>query len=293
MTPRSFGRRLFATALAVLLSPAVLGAPPASPSPWTTVPVFPTGCYSSRDDFATKIAAAQDAMSREIARQEQINEQLKARLGEGLGKGHDREMAFAKAAQMSQMMMKDPQAAAKMMQQTQSAGTATQATMLRDPENRQKLDMELKNLLTQYNAALGKAVAPVNAKINEFMERKGVRVGWSDLLRMTGSATDAETLSLLKQWNTEREKACAEWWQASGPFHAWFKRYRDYLIQDHIPWQEQNDQAALGFVALATDSTSVPYKSTATMKAVADYMKRAAEVFGNRPDGPMVTGPNR
>jgi hypothetical protein len=39
----------------------------------------------------------------------------------------------------------------------------------------------------------------------------------------------------------ERDKGyaanCAQWWSATGPVHAYMKRYKDYLVQERIPYE--------------------------------------------------------
>jgi hypothetical protein len=253
---------------------------PVGQSPWGRVPALPTACYSNQDDFAAKIAAAQEAVTRDIDQQERVNSDLK-QSAKDADVGDD----ATRAARMQELLAKDPQAAIKMMQQSQSAAATAQTAAPEDTANQQKLDRELKDLLTQYHAALDKAGAPVEKRILDRFAPGGRN--WQGFLSPGASEADrADWASLIEQWNTEREKACTASWQASGPFHAWFKRYRDYLVQDHIPWVEQNEQGASGFLALMADSSSGSYKSTATLKAVSDYMKRAAEVFNNRPSKP-------
>jgi len=263
--------------LAMFLVGLAEAAVPLAQSPWARVPVFPSGCYSTQDDFAAKITAAQATVTRDIAQLEQSNNELKER-----AKNADVGDPAARAARVQSLLMKDPQAAMKMMQQSQAAGTTAQTAAPEDTAKQQMLDRELKDLLTQYRVALDKAVAPVEARILNRFAPGGRK--WQGFLGSGASDADRADWALLnKQWNTEREKACAPWWQASGPFHAWFKRYRDHLIQDHIPWVEQNEQAGAGFMALMADSSSGSYKSTAALNAVSDYMKRASEVFNNRP----------
>lgn len=267
MTPHLLGRRLFLAGLAVFLCPVAMGAPPAAQNPWAKVPAFPTGCYSSRDDFATKIAAAQEALPPEIYRQEQINKELQDRV-----KNMD-------PAQVSSAMMKNPQEMMKIMQENQALGTANQETGQKDEEKRNRLDLELKDLVARYHSALDKARGPIDAKRKTLPLPSGEYAGerWAI----------AENIALTKKANTEYEKLCGEWWSASGPFLGWLKRYRDYLVQDHIPRQEKSDDIAMGTVRLMGASTA-SYRSTAAMKGVLDYMKRASEVFGAREAQPRV-----
>ena len=88
-------------------------AVPLAQSPWARVPAFPSGCYSAQDDFAAKITAAQATVTRDIAQLDQSNNELKER-----AKNADVGDPAARAARVQSLLMKDPQAAMKMMQQS-------------------------------------------------------------------------------------------------------------------------------------------------------------------------------
>jgi hypothetical protein len=278
LKPFVFGLALLAASL------AEAAAPPVAQNPWARVPALPTGCYSSQDDFAAKIAAARDAVTDAIAQRDQANDALKER-----AKAADSGDDATRAARIQALLAKDPQAAMKMMQQIQTAGSTAQTASPTDTANQQKLERELNDLQTQYNAALAKAVAPVDAKFIKRFAPGGDAGKWQGFLSPGAPAADyADWASLNKQWNGEREKACAPWWQASGPFHGWLKRYRDHLVQDHIPWVEQNEQGTSGFMLMMADSPSGSYKSTATLAGVNDYMKHAEAIFNTRPQEPRA-----
>lgn len=283
MMRHSIGQGILASGLVGFLCSVAMGAPPAAQNPWAKVPAFPTGCYSGRDDFAARTAAAQETLSREIARQEQINKQLQDSVK--MDEGTD---PYEYAARMQNAMMNNPQEAMKMAQATQAAGATAEELRPKDVANQQKLDGEMTDLLTRYRAALGKAVAPVDAKFKDLDRRAQKDLVVTEAGDFYAKWAVQEYNALVRQWNAEYEKTCSAWWQASGPFHAWLKRYRDHLVQDHIPWLEQSDNAAYGFMAaLGAGTTAGAYKSTATMNTVADYMKRAGEVFNNRPTEPV------
>jgi len=224
------------------------------------VPAFPTGCYSSRDDFAEMIAAALDALSKEIGRQEQINSELSSRLA--------KMDAAEKQSRVQSFMMNNPQEAMKLMQRSQAMWTAFADTGVRNEEKRQKLEGELKDLQALYNAALDKALAPFGAKFKDLD-------AWAQKdLVIAGEGHDypkwaiAEWDALTSQSNAEYERVRGDWWPASGPFHAWLKRYRDYLVQDQIPPLEEADNVGDGFMVHLLDTPTTSFKSTATMNAI-------------------------
>jgi len=278
MKPLVFGFVLVAASLAQ-------AAAPVAPSPWAQVPAFPTSCYSSKDDFVDKIAAAREVVAGEIDQRRQANNELYERAKEA-DSGDDE----TRRARMQAMMMKDPQATMKMMQGIQGAGNAMNAAAPADNANQQKLDRELKDLQTQYRAALANAVAPVQARIVKRFQPDGSgRQGFlANFGQGYADADFADYAALNQQWNAEHEKACAPWFQASGPFHAWLKRYHDHLVQDHIPSAEKLEQQGYEFRAMMAGSPPGSIQPTAQLEAVSDYLKRAEEIFNSRPLEPRM-----
>jgi len=110
---------------------------------------------------------------------------------------------------------------------------------------KQNADRELKDLLTQYRVALDKAVAPVEARILNRSRRRRKVQGFLGVRRLR---CRPGRLGLAEQrWNTEREKACAPWWQASGRSMPGSSAIVLIWSGSHTLGQ-QNEQAGAGFM---------------------------------------------
>ncbi len=277
MTMHALGGR-FLRGLAVLVATAAVAAP-AAPDPWATVPALPTGCYSSLDDFAEKIAAAGDAISMERDRQDKVNSELTSRLS-ALGPA---EMQ----TRMQTFMMSNPQEAMKLMQQNQALGDTFADDQLKAEANRQKLTAELEGLQARYKTALEAARAPIDARFKELDTRAQKDLVVSGESWVYAPWAVKEHNALVAQWNASSEKVCADWWTASGPFHGWLRRYREHLTQDVIPSREQAENLGAGFMVHLLDTPDASFRSTATLSAVREYIDQAAQVFAERERAPM------
>ena len=98
--------------------PTAQGRGAGPPDHWSFVPPLATSCFAD-DEFLEKVDAARTAIDAETERQRKINAAAKERFD-------NMDMA-EKAQRMQAFMMKDPQAAMKMMQGEQAAVTAGQA----------------------------------------------------------------------------------------------------------------------------------------------------------------------
>src|SRR5688572_26317646 len=131
-----------------------LAAPP-PPDPWAKVPAFPSGCYLS-DGFAEKLAAADEAVSRDLERQKSINTQISEEL-----KSID---AMELASRQQKYMMANPQKAMELMQRNQQLGQDSAAIATADAENVIKLQKELEGIDARYRASLDATLTPLTAK---------------------------------------------------------------------------------------------------------------------------------
>jgi hypothetical protein len=271
--------RVLPGGLAVLLATAAIAASPTTSDPWNVVPVFPSGCYSDKDDFAAKLGAAKEANARALERQEKANDDLSNRV-KALGPA---EMQ----TRMQTFMMENPEEATKLMQQNQAVGEQYADAQLKSEANRQKLMAELNELQAGWHAALEKARAPIDAKFKELDGRaqKALVVVGESWTYAPWAVKEYD--ALVVQWNSETEKTCGKWWLASGPFQQWLKRYKEHLINDEIPTREAADNVGAGFMVHLLDTPESSFKSTATLNAVKDYIDRVSEVFATRERGPM------
>lgn len=290
-----FGRCLAVAGAGLLLS-AALGAQTPSRSatqsslrtaaqapakgPWASAVPLPTGCYSSKDDFAAKSEAASKTIVADRERQEEINAKIEARF---------RDIDPMEMSQrMTQKMMEDPQNAAKYMEvmgATRDAGEM-QAELMEELQKESQRSAEEKALIKRYEAAVHQAREPARARLAALHKRNDA---WGE-----GEAgfflldwAQKEHNAIVGEADQAYEAICPQWWGATGHMHAFMKRYKDYLVKERIPYEERGDaQRTMQYEMVNTPAES--YRSVVTHKAVEDYMKLAGRLFaGVRPEQPL------
>jgi len=260
--------RIVFTALCLLWASVVVAVAPAAPDPWRKVPRPPTACYTSQDKYYEEIDAAIEAMNSEIYRQDEINKQIEEQL--------TNLDPMEKQSRMQNYLMQNPQEAAKFMQAAQAQGAAAEADVNKDAANEQKLDADLKGIQSRYDAARDKVVGPLYASL------KGLGISESGTPQKTVDAG----IVIVKKINAEYEKFCPAWWGASGPFNEWLKRYKEHLVQDHIPYIDNLETAkAVQFTMFGIPADK--FQSTVAMQTVVKYMSRAQKVFNYRLGAPQ------
>jgi len=255
--------RVAITALCVLSASVVMAAAPAASDPWLKVPKPPTACYTSQDKYREEVDAAIEAMNEEIARQNEINDEVKAQM--------DSLDPMELQSRMQNFLMQNPQEAAKIMQAASEQGAAAEADVNQDSGNEQKLQDELKEIQSRYDAALDQVIGPLYASLKA--------------LGISESGTPEETvkagIAIVKKINADYEKFCPAWWGAAGPFNEWLKRYKEHLIQDHIPYTDALETAkAVQFTMFGIPAEK--FKSPVVMETVIKYMRQTQTVFDHR-----------
>ena len=254
----SWSGRLVAAALgAFLCAPAALSQTkpaPAATGPWAKVPALPTACY--QDAFHDKLNAAQTAVQADLEKQAAINSKIK--------EAYQNIEPMEMASRMQQWMMANPQEAAAYMQAAQTVGQELPGLLKAHGAKRQALDAERDALFKRYETELAAAQAPADT----LQDDTAIRLKRDQLY----------------------EAFCPQWWGAAGPIHAFVKKYRSWLIQEHIPYLEKfESQAAQNYAIMNTPAAS--YRSTATHTSVLEYMQYIDPIFQRRISGPNC--PNR
>jgi hypothetical protein len=253
--------------LLVALSAVALSAPQAADPTWSKVPALPTSCYSGPDPFSKSIDTAIETLTVDLKKQQDIDTQATT----GLASMDPAE----KKSKMMALMAANPQDAMKLVQAMQAMGTTANAQASSgDLANKTKLESDLESLIAKYRAAHRTSSEPFEAKVKA-LNPTGVGEG--------GVAIPPE---LIKKGNADYERLCGEWWSASGPFHAWLKQYKDYLIQVEIPLHEKLAEGVTS--QLTAFGITAPYRSTATMEAVLEYMRAARRIFVERSGNPIT-----
>jgi hypothetical protein len=269
------GRLLAALLGACLCAPAALSQTkpaPAAAGPWAKVPALPTACY--QDAFHEKLYAAQEAVNADLYKQQAINSKIK----EAYQSIDPMEMA----TRMQQWMMANPEEAMAFMQATQSVGQDLPGLLEAEGAKRQALDAERDALFKRYETALAVAYAPADVRWKALAVKLGVPAD-SRSMPETGAPNwaYAEETAIRLQRDQLYQAFCPQWWGAAGPIHTFVKKYRTWLIQEHIPFLDKYDaQNAQTFAIMNTPAAS--YKSTSTLTTVVQYMQYIDPIFQRR-----------
>jgi len=280
-----FGCWLLSTCAGVLMmTSGICAQPPAGP--WAKTVPLPTACYSSQDQFADKNAAALEVVSAEASAQQAANDAISHNLSAEAG-----EDPMAMAARIQEQMMKDPQAAMKLMQQAGAAEDpeAAQAKRLHAIDRQQQMAAEEKDLIKRYNAAVQAALVPARAHFAALRKKLGITEGWGVGESGTPDWAFAQYDAIKREADQAYAAMCPQWWGATGAMQAFMKRYKDYLVNERIPFDEENASKGKAALSMSTASTG-SYKSTAVIDAVRDHMKLAGRLYGERHSDPICAG---
>lgn len=238
--------------------------------PWKLVPPLTTTCFND-DDFQQKLDAASTSIGAEIEKQKKINAAAKEKF--------DNMDMMEKAQRMQAFMMKNPQAAAKMMQAEQAAGAAVSDAAFN--ESSKRLEAELSRHQASMRGALELAVKPIKARQELLIKSKTVAVGEAAEPMFTVAADHAQYLQLIAEENAAAEKVCTAYFGANGTFHKWLASYRTDVIDKTASVADGTDIMLAQMAAM--DLPGGGYKSTGPMEQVVTYLGKVRSVYDARP----------
>lgn len=237
---------------------------------WTLVPAFATSCYDD-DDFLGKLDAAKVALDKEIEKQEKINSAAKEK--------YDNMDGMEKAQRMQAFMMKDPQAAMKMMQGAQAAGTDGLKTLDEIGASSTRLEAELKQLQAAFSAAADQARKPIRARQDALIKAKSIPDGIG-LPMFTAAADRAQHVQMVAEENAAYERACTPFFGPNGSFHKWASSYRTEVTDKMSGNAEGEDPMVTQFRMM--DLPGGGYRSTVPMLHAGNYVLKVREVWNVR-----------
>lgn len=279
MTSRPF---LTAAVAAFACTPALAATPAAPVSPWTKVPAAPTACYFSQDNYFEQNQAALAAVREDHSATSERNGVLQQQLTE-----LNTNDPMAMARNMQEAMLADPANAQKYLQNLMQGGQQRQAEAPARMERDQQIENERKTLMKQYEAALAVAYGPGNARWTALKKRYGLPAdapgpGESGVADWVW----AEWGVILHEWDRGYAANCATWFAPTGPINAYLRRYKDFLVQERVPYQQRTvDGPILEQYGIAHISTAT-YRTTKDYEAVEDYLNAAYDLFSLRRPGP-------
>ena len=266
------------SASAMATAPALAAPPPANP--FTKVPPLPTACYSSQDQWAVKSEEAFDAVQADHYAQDEINSGISQAANEKFSADP---MAVANAIQ--QKMMEDPANAQKYMEQMLAQQQQAQAAMPEQHEKEAQFKSESQALKKQYEAALQKAMAAANTRLAAVRKRYDGVDGSDVFLRYGDPGEPAwlhpERMAILRERDQGYAANCPQWWGATGKIQAFLKRYKDFLVNERMPFQKQFDAAQLdNYRSIGVATTN--WRTTTDYDAAQDYLRMAQDLYSMR-----------
>ena len=263
------GAKRAALMLLLLTSPPALAEP--SGDPWPEVPALPTSCYAADDTFQDDAYAAAEALQSEKMRQDEINQATAQQMGEiDPMQLQQRMMTF---------MMEHPEDAQKAIMALNQGGQQMQEQLPEMSERSGQLEARLQGLNAEYAAALSAAIDPIEGRRQALRNSKG----WCSPESL---ASDA---ALSGEANRAYDSLCAQWWQEGGAFHAWLTEFRQYQADYAAQQDEYAATTTINYQILGIPRDR--YRPTNDLGAASEYLRRAAQVYSKRQQGPLSEEP--
>ncbi len=260
--------RIFLIGAIILTTIAATQAPQQGQADWNFVPAFATSCFAE-DDFSERLEAARTAISAAMEKQDKINTAARERF--------DNMDGMEKAQRMQAFMMKNPQAAMKMMQAQQAAGTAGQTTIAEVSESSTRLEAELERLQGAFRTAAEQAVKPVRARQDALIKAKTIPVGEVAMPAFTAAADHAQYVQLIAEENAAYERACAPYFGANGSFHKWAGSYRTEVSEKLGSDVLGDDMMVMQLQAMGLPGGD--YRDTSPLQHTSELLRRVGDIW--------------
>ena len=261
--------RTVALAGCVTLGSAAAEAQATRPE-WKLVPTMPTSCFKD-DGFDGKVVEAGQAAIAAKDQQDALNAKIREQF--------DKMDMIEKAQRMQAWMMKNPQAASKMLEASAGAGDAAAALTEEVKAAGDRLDQELENHKKAFDTANERAVKPVDARIDELI-RTRTRKTQVDAVFISDADYTAY-VALIDERNAAYEKACQPFFGAGGAFHMWMAAHRSEVTEKQLA-AEANGNAAMAQQFAIMDTPSGGYRTTGGYDVVREHLRRLGEVVAYR-----------
>ena len=265
-------RTIAVTVLLTCVSSAHLSAQAAATAdPWKRVPV-PTSCYVD-DGSEAKLYKAKEEIEADKAKQDELNATVKEKF-EAMDMRE-------KMSRMQAYMMKDPQAAMKMMQAQQADAASMTSGITAAGEDQEALNKELESHKARFNSAADAVSKPFQAQRDAYIKAKA-KTTMEGASFAFGSQADVDGyLALFAQENAAYEKMCEPFFGPNGTFPTWLSAYRTKVTEKQIDAGVKQD-ATIANQMVIMDTPTGGYRSTAPLKGVRDYMNEVLKVYALR-----------
>ena len=238
---------------------------------WKLVPTLSAGAWYRDDGFEGKAQEAEQAAIAAKDAQDELNSRIREKF--------DAMDMTEKAQRMQAWMMKNPQAASKMLEASSDAGGA--ASIAEEMKaTGERLTRQLESNKKAFDAAVDAALKPVLAKEEAYVKAKGIVVGEAQEYVFTNDADYAGYVAIVNERNAAYEKASAAFYGANGVMHKWLQE-RAEMTEKSLAAEERGNAAAVQQFAIM-DTPSGGYRTTGGYDVVREYLRNLSEVASQR-----------
>jgi hypothetical protein len=258
---------LAATALGVV-PPATQGP---APEAWKLVPAGPPTCFAD-DGFDKKVQEAEQAAIAGKDRQRELNETIQ--------KQFDDMPMMEKAQRMQAWMLKNPDAASKMLEASADADGAV-AAVEELQATAERIDQELDAQKKAFSATIDQALTPLLAKEDAWVKSKAVVVGEAQEYVFTTAADHAAYVAIVNEQNAAHEKACAPFFGANGSFPKLLGQLRTEVTEKALAFDARGTAMKTQQMAIM-ETPGGGYRSSGQYDIVRTYLRTMYDVTRQR-----------
>ena len=238
---------------------------------WKLVPTLSAGALYRDDGFEGKAQEAEQAAIAAKDAQDGLNSKIREKF--------DAMDMMEKGQRMQAWMMKNPQAASKMLEASADANAAV-AVADEMKVTAERLDKQLESNKKAFDTAVDAALKPLLAKEEAYVKAKAVVVGEAQQYVFTNDADYAGYVAIVNEQNAAYEKASAAFYGTDGVMHKWLHE-RAELTEKSLAAMERGNAAAVQQFAIM-DTPSGGYRSSSGYDVVRDYLRNLSQVASHR-----------
>ena len=238
---------------------------------WKLVPTLPAGAWYRDDGFEGKAQEAEQAAIAAKDLQDALNTKIREQF--------DKMDMMEKAQRMQAWMMKNPQAASKMLEASSDAGDAA-ATAEEMKATSERLTQGLERHKKAFDTAVEAALKPVLAKEQAYIKAKAIVVGEAQEYVFTNDADHAGYVAIVNEQNAAYEKASAAFYGANGVMHKWLQE-RAEMTEKSLAAEERGNAMQVQQFAIM-DTPSGGFRTSGGYDVVREYLRNLSQVASQR-----------
>jgi hypothetical protein len=276
------------TRCVAILVIATLGIPSQAPGqaaadPWRRVPAATTSCFAD-DGVPGQLHDIRIAIEEDLRQQTEVNNELRRKF--------EKMDMMEKMQRMREYMAKNPQEAMKLMQAQQQAATGIRTDITSADAANKTLMAQRDELKAAFDKATGDAVAPVDARIKEYVDTKTVLAGEVGRGFPTKAAHDGY-VALLAQRDAAYERACTPFFKPGGSYHTWLNDYKTKVAEPNAAAVDARDNIVGQQMVIMQTPNGPGFRPLGPFMSARDYLREAENVYSFRaskaePIVPMV-----